>query len=383
MYLKYNIYYVLYGKVSSIMSFNGCQQQQQQHNHQLLQYFCSKCGILLKEEEESLIDNKKIVLTPATATEQCLKCGSLLSSKNLIRKFKLKEPNILEEQPHLLSSLLLRRTSEELLFPKFQTAYYDIEDRKRRITLDIEEIDSSITLTTADCLCIIGEARYAHITLIRLCVRALILKRKSELLEFAKKVIFIDAGGKNNSPNSFYRCVNFARQYGLDTKKVLQNIVVSRAFTIYQLADLIIYELPRVIQQLEAKVILISDLLNMFLCDPQIKIEEGERMIKEIINSIIKISTTTNNTLIVVSLYRHHHHYYSSFSSSYLYEKILLPRFDKCIEITDNKKEKVNNVLDIKIRNHKNHHNDGISKNSSRRFSLSERDLMQLIPPTR
>ena len=363
------------------MSFNDCEQQQQ-HNHQLLQYFCSKCGILLKEEEEkSLIDNKKIVLTPATATEQCLKCGSLLSSKNLIRKFKLKEPNILEEQQHLLSSLLLRRTSEELLFPKFQTAYYNIEDRKRRITLDIEEIDSSITLTTEDCVGIIGEARYANTILIRLCVRALILKSQSELLEFAKKVIFIDAGGKNNSPDSFYRCVNFARQYGLDIKKVLQSIVVSRAFTIYQLTDLIIYELPRVIQQLEAKVILISDLLNMFVCDPQIKIEEGERMIKEIINSLRKISSTTNNTLIVVSLYRHHH--YSSFSSSYLYEKILLPRFDKCIEITNSKKEKVNNLLDIRIRNHKNHHNDGISKNSCRRFSLSERDLMQLILPTR
>lgn len=364
------------------MSFNGCQQQQQQHNHQLLQYFCSKCGILLKEEEEeSLIDNKKIVLMPATATEQCLKCGSLLSSKNLIRKFKLKEPNTLEEQQHLSSSLLLRRTSEDLLFPKFQTAYYDIEDRKRRITLDIEEIDSSITLTTEDCVGIIGEARYANTILIRLCVRALILKSQSELLEFAKKVIFIDAGGKNNSPDSFYRCVNFARQYGLDIKKVLQSIVVSRAFTIYQLADLIIYELPRVIQQLEAKVILISDLLNMFVCDPQIKIEEGERMIKEIINSLRKISSTTNNTLIVVSLYRHHH--YSSFSSSYLYEKILLPRFDKCIEITNSKKEKVNNVLDIRMRNHKNHHNDGISKNICRRFSLSERDLIQLILPTR
>ena len=362
------------------MSFNSCQQQQQQHNHQLLQYFCSKCGILLKEEEEeSLIDNKKIVLMPATATEHCLKCGSLLSSKNLIRKFKLKESNTLEEQQHLSSSLLLRSTSEELLFPKFQTAYYDIEDRKRKITLDIEEIDSSITLTTEDCVGIIGEARYANTILIRLCVRALILKSQSELLEFAKKVIFIDAGGKNNSPDSFYRCVNFARQYGLDIKKVLQSIVVSRAFTIYQLADLIIYELPRVIQQLEAKVILISDLLNMFVCDPQIKIEEGERMIKEIINSLRKISSTTNNTLIVVSLCRHHHHHYSSFSSSDLYEKILLPRFDKCIEITNSKKEKVNNVLDIRIRNHKNNHNNGISKNSCRRFSLSERDIIQLI----
>jgi hypothetical protein len=371
------------------MRFSG--RQQQQHNHQLLQYFCSKCGILLKEteeeeEEQSIIDNKKIVLMPSTATEQCLKCGSLLSSKNLIRKLKLKEHNSIEEQQqqHLSSSLLSRRTSEEILFPKFQTAYYDIEDRRRMLTLDIEKIDSSITLTTADCVCIIGEARCANAILMRLCVRALIIKRQRELLEFAK-VIFIDAGGKNNSSDSFYRCVNFARQYGLDIKKVLQSIVISRAFTIYQLADLIIYELPRVIQQLEAKVILISDFLNMFVCDPQIKIEEGERMIKEIIDSLRKISTTTNNTLIVVSLYRHHHHHYSSFSLSYLYEKILLPRFDKCIEITNKKKKKkVNNVLDIKICNHKNrHHNDGISKNSSRRFSLSERDLMQLISPTR
>jgi hypothetical protein len=42
------------------MSFSGSQQQQQ-HNHQLLQYFCLKCGILLKktEEEQSLIDNQK------------------------------------------------------------------------------------------------------------------------------------------------------------------------------------------------------------------------------------------------------------------------------------------------------------------------------------
>jgi hypothetical protein len=368
------------------MRFSGRQQQQQQHNHQLLQYFCSKCGILLKEteEEQSIIDNKKIVLMPSTATEQCLKCGSLLSSKNLIRKLKLKEHNSIEEeqQQHLSSSLLLRRTSEEILFPKFQTAYYDIEDRRRILTLDIEKIDSSITLTTADCVCIIGESRCANAILMRLCVRALIIERQRKLLEFAK-VIFIDAGGKNNSSDSFYRCVNFARQYGLDIKKVLQSIVISRAFTIYQLADLIIYELPRVIQQLEAKVILISDLLNMFVCDPQIKIEEGERMIKEIIDSLRKISTATNNTLIVVSLYRHHHHHYSSFSSSYLYEKILLPRFDKCIEITNKKKKKVNNVLDIKIRNHKSHHSDGISKNNSRIFSLSERDLMQLIPPTR
>ncbi len=117
----------------------------------------------------------------------------------------------------------------------------------------------------------------------------------------------------------------------------------------------------------------------MFVCDPQIKIEEGERMIKEIINSIIKISSITNNTLIVVSLYHHHittillflHHIYMKKSS--------FQDLTNVLKLQTIKKEKVNNVLDIKIRNHKNHNNDGISKNSRRRFSLPERDLLQLL----
>ena len=52
----------------------------------------------------------------------------------------------------------------------------------------------------------------------------------------AKKIIFIDAGGGKSS--DIYQCENLARQYyGLNIKKVLQSMVVTRAFTIYQLAD--------------------------------------------------------------------------------------------------------------------------------------------------
>ena len=110
-------------------------------------------------------------------------------------------------------------------------------------------MDSSISLSTADCLCIVDserERKYANALLMRLCVRASLLstmmskKEQSELLEeeeYAKKVIFIDAGGGKSSSN-IYQCVYFARQYGLDIKKVLRNIMVTRAFTIYQLADL-------------------------------------------------------------------------------------------------------------------------------------------------
>jgi hypothetical protein len=107
------------------------------------------------------------------------------------------------------------------------------------------------------------------------------------------------AGGGNSS--DIYQCVNLARQYGLDIKKVLQSIFITRAFTIYQLADLPIYKLPRIIQQFNANVILvvvISDLRDLFTQDPSIDQDEAIYLIKEITNSIKK---TLDNILVVVS----------------------------------------------------------------------------------
>jgi hypothetical protein len=117
----------------------------------------------------------------------------------------------------------------------------------------------------------------------RLCVRALISKRQGGF-EFIN-IIFID--GRGNS-SDVYLCVNFARQYGLDIKKVLQSVMVTRAFTIYQLADLIIYQLPRIIQQFNDKVIVVmtADLLNLFTCDPNIDCNEAISLIKQIINQL-------------------------------------------------------------------------------------------------
>ena len=102
----------------------------------------------------------------------------------------------------------------------------------------------------------------------------------------SSKVIFVDAGNTSD----IYQCVNFARQYGLNIKKVLQSIVVSRSFTIYQLANMIINELPKVIEQFaETRVIIICELLSMFINEPQIQIKEAESLIRQIANAIIKM----------------------------------------------------------------------------------------------
>ena len=67
---------------------------------------------------------------------------------------------------------------------------------------------------------------------------------------------------------------------------MLKRIVVSRPFTIYQLANLITYELPKAVQKFGTKTIIISDMLRMFLQDSQTRIKDARSMIKEIINSL-------------------------------------------------------------------------------------------------
>jgi hypothetical protein len=146
----------------------------------------------------------------------------------------------------------------------------------------------------------------------------------------------------------------------LDIKKILQSIIVSRPFTIYQLAQLIIYELPNVIQKSNdnVKILIIPDLLNMFLKDPQVKAKEASVILKQIVSSIRKIYLN-NNIISLVSLPYHD-------KQSGIYDKSLLSRFDKHIEIT--RVDYHPSLFDIKM----------INKSSYKRnkFSLQERDLM-------
>jgi hypothetical protein len=143
----------------------------------------------------------------------------------------------------------------------------------------------------------------------------------------------------------------------------------------------------------------------MFLRDPQIEIEEAEHIIKEIVNSIKRRREVFSNILFLVSLpscssnYYHSHHNHQQQSLSAIYNKILLPRFDKHIEITsstttnagnnknknnNNKKEINNSLLYVKIKDNNNKRHNGYSSTSSGNnlFPIEKRDLLIVSPPT-
>jgi hypothetical protein len=208
----------------------------------------------------------------------------------------------------------------EHLSVDFQTAYNQIQDLSIKFAFDIKKIDSLLNLEGAGTLCIVGEQKYTQILIDRLCVHSMLPRRYGGIGSDYSKPIAVDAGNCSN----VYQFVDFARQYGLEVKKVLQSIVVSRVFTIYQVADLIIHELPKIIQEFSPKnkIIVVYGLLHLFVFDPHIDKADAKRLIKEIARSLRNLS---KERLVVVSFAHCNNEY----------EKSLLPVFDKRIEITN------------------------------------------------
>ena len=86
----------------------------------------------------------------------------------------------------------------------------------------------------------------------------------------AENVIVIDA----DNSSSPYLYVDIGRQYGMHHSNILNKVLVSRQFTIYQLTNTILYDLPKRIQLHKPKLIVITGLLDQFFQDPYINVAE-------------------------------------------------------------------------------------------------------------
>lgn len=178
----------------------------------------------------------------------------------------------------MAETLHIRRPEHKLqTFPHFQRV-----EAVPSLTFGIKMVDDFfLGIRKTDALCLFGQQETLLAS--RLSVRTLLPSRLGGL---ESSVLFLDGG--NNS--DIYQCVNFARQYGLDVRKVLEGIVVSRAFTIHQLAWLVIHELPKAIARFGSRLVIVSGLLTMFVQDPQVDRNEARRLLREILNAVRKVS---------------------------------------------------------------------------------------------
>jgi DNA-directed RNA polymerase subunit RPC12/RpoP len=279
-------------------------------NGPLLQYFCSTCGKVLKQ-------SSSLDLSKEQVREECPGCGSLLIDS--LQNRTLSSANLERSQLSVIETIQKpsQRSSTD-----FQTAYRQVEDSLTKFAFDIPQIDSLLNLDAKRSLCIIGEPKYTQFLIDRLCGHSMLPKRHGGIGEGYSKVIAIDAGNCSD----VYQIVNFARRYGLEIKNVLQNIIVSRVFTIYQLAHLVNDELPKIIERLSTDrknyVIVIYGLLHLFESDPHIDKSDAKQLVKEIAASIRKISEERFVVVSTTHCYRE-------------YEMLHIPVFDNVIKITN------------------------------------------------
>jgi hypothetical protein len=118
-----------------------------------------------------------------------------------------------------------------------------------------------------------GSASVGFLTSL-LCVRAQFPPQVGGL---GSSVVFIDGG------NTFrlYRVARLAQLHQLDPQRALERIYISRAFTAYQMTDLITEKLKAIIKKSNAKLVIISDLAGMFL-DKNIQDEEARSIYRQV-----------------------------------------------------------------------------------------------------
>src|ERR687896_1308910 len=316
----------------------------QNQQHLLYQYRCSRCSTVLKETN-SPID---ISILRSFLNERCMVCDNHLHERTVIVKVQQPPLRPSENTPPPPAHTLLS-PSLSMIPMIFETAY-DVQQRSHKLSFGISQIDSLIDLSdSGGSICVATSKNskdggfHAQTLLTRLCVRALMSRRHGGF--GSPSVIFIDAGNCSD----IYQCVNFARQYGLDIQKVLDSIMVSRPFTIHQLAGLLIYELESAaIHRFGAKLVVVSDMLKMFsqeASDPQLDHDEAQWLLREIAMSLQRISA---QALVVISLNNNNNNRPSQYRS-------LLPHCDNRIDITATASSDGSHNLQLEMTNHRHH----------------------------
>src|SRR5215217_2450921 len=315
---------------------------QNHHQQQLLyQYRCSRCRTVLKETK-SPIDSS---IFRSLKNERCVSCGNVLQEQTVI--VAVQQPSLRSSQNNI-SSPSPHHPAHTLPSPLpmiFETAY-DVQQRSDKLAFDIAEIDSLLDLSdSGGSICVTSSRERRHGGF------------------GSPSVMFIDAGNCSD----IYQCVNFARQYGLDIQKVLDGIMVSRPFTIHQLAGLLIYELESAaIHRFGAKLVVVSDMLKMFsqeASDPQLDYDEAQWLLREIAMSLQRISA---HALVVISLNNNNNNRPSQYRS-------LLPHCDNRIDIAATASSDGSHNLQLEITNHRHH-------DSKRHcLSLPEREVQLVL----
>jgi RecA/RadA recombinase len=154
---------------------------------------------------------------------------------------------------------------------------------KLRLLLGFETIDKVFPGFMLGDFAVIHGSSAVQSLLPNICVKA---QLPYQLGGFESNVLFVDGA------NSFrlYDISDIAQTWELDPQHVLERIYVSRAFTVYQLVSIILDKLQAAVTKYDTKVVIISNLAQLFL-DKDIPKKEAKELFNHLTARALFINT--------------------------------------------------------------------------------------------
>lgn len=213
----------------------------------------------------------------------------------------------------------------------FVNAFDEFNDIQRKL-FNIPDIDKFLSFSDRKNLCIANKSQqnipFLHSIIAKFCIDHNTIVKKS-------KTIVIDAGNGNNLGTMYLNLIKLSLTYEFDVDKVLDQIIITRAFTFYQLLNIIINEIPLLLYRSDHKIqIIVLDLLDTLLSNSRkigmsgknnnwnIKndFDHNKILLDEIIDCLINLS----NRFFVVIEYN---------DSNKLIDNSIVSKFDNIVEI--------------------------------------------------
>jgi DNA-directed RNA polymerase subunit RPC12/RpoP len=224
-------------------------------------YFCSECSCVL---------NVCVALEPVSDTieslgNRCPACGSALETRVSCKSVCI--PNTWSEiSRSIYSTRVARVPTPDTKKVEFQTAA-----SLREFSFNFAPLDALVGHFIDPNWSVVFKGRCANLVTEFLCFRAQLPR---EAGGSDSSVVLIDGGNRSD----LYLFSSFAKLYGVAPRKALRRVVTSRAFTMYQLANLVVNELEKVVEEYGARVVVLSDALGVMNGESGLHEEEARRL---------------------------------------------------------------------------------------------------------
>ena len=169
------------------------------------------------------------------------------------------------------------KTKDTAYFSKFINAHEELSDNRRKL-FGIPLIDNFFYFHEKKNISIINRCKTTTHLLYQLVAKLCI--EFSKINGKKNKTILIDGGG-NNLGHLYLKLIKLSVKEQFNINQLLDNIIISRAFTPYQLTNAIVNELPALIKKLNCKLqIIVLDIFDTLTLNQQDKIKVNKRRIR-------------------------------------------------------------------------------------------------------